>query len=242
VGKQIALVLIGTLTAVSCGGGSSGQSPVQGVSPGGIWRGSDSASGLSVTGLIDESGSADLIRADNAQFVGQMSATDSGVTGSGEAFAQADGTFPDGSTHGQWSISGSIQERQAITAQLTFTTDNGTETKGALDLTFDPLYEQPSSLATVAGSYVPVGGGFQLYVGTDGTLQLSELICEISGQLSVINPAYNLYHVHMITTCDNGLNTDASGVATLDDTLTPEQLLMGLVSPDYSSVLAWQRQ
>jgi hypothetical protein len=44
--------------------------PIQGVSPGGIWRGTDSASGLAIMGLVDETGFGEFIRADNAQFAG----------------------------------------------------------------------------------------------------------------------------------------------------------------------------
>lgn len=241
-GKPVAwTLLIASLAAVSCGGGGggvSGPGHTLGVSPGGIWRGSDSASGLAVTGLIDESGAADFIRADNAQFTGQISTTDSGLTGEGEAFAEA--AFPDGSVHGLWSMSGTIQERQAIAAQITFITDNGTETTGTLDLGFDPLYNLPPSLASVSGSYS--SGGVELVVAADGGLGFfAELICQSSGQIAVIHPDYNLYHVHVSTTCDNGTRTDATGMATLDDTATPEQLLMGLTSPNSSGVNVWQR-
>jgi hypothetical protein len=230
------------VTFVGCGGGGPGGSPVQGASPGGIWRGAETASGLAITGLVDENGSADFIRADNAQFVGQITTTDNTLSGSGEAFAQTNSVFPDGSTHGQWRVSGSIQERQAITSQLTFTTDNGTTTQGTLDLVFDPLYDQPSSLADVSGGYLPPGGGFLLSIDTTGAMQMSDLICQTTGQITPIDPKYNLYQVSMTSTCDPTGTSSASGLATLDNSLSPTQLLIGLTSPDSGSVNAWQRQ
>jgi hypothetical protein len=235
--KAYRVLAVLVLLLTGCGGGRP--NPIQGVSPGGIWRGTDSASGLAVTGLVTESGKADLLRADGTQFTGQVSTIDSTLSASGEAFAAT--TFADGSTHGRWSISGTIQERQSISAALVMTTDNGTSVQGTLDLSFDPLYNRPSSLETVAGGYAPAGGGFELFI-SDGNLQLSELICEWSGQIAPLDPSYNIYQVHLTTKCDNGSTTEGDGLATLDDTVTPEQLLMGLVGPNGTGVSVWQRQ
>jgi hypothetical protein len=235
-------VLLVALTLAGCGGGGPQGSPVQGASPGGIWRGTETAGGLAITGLVTESGSADFIRSDDAQFAGQLATTNDTLSGSGQAYAQAGTTFADGSTHGAWHISGTLQERTSITSQMTLTTDNGTTTQATVDLVFDPLYVQTSSLAAVSGSYVPSGGGFPLSIDAAGGLQLSDLICQSSGQIVVIDPTYNLYQVTMTSTCDHGGTTTASGLAMLDASLSPEQLLIGLTSPDSSGVTAWQRQ
>jgi hypothetical protein len=58
-------------TLVACGGGGSGSTPtaqILGASPAGIWRGTDSTTGLEVVGLIDELGEAEFLRADRALF------------------------------------------------------------------------------------------------------------------------------------------------------------------------------
>jgi hypothetical protein len=235
-------VLLLVLALAGCGGGGSAGDPIQGASPGGIWRGSETAGGLAITGLVTESGLADFIRADDAQFVGQLSTTNELLSGAGEAFAQAGNTFPDGSTHGEWQISGTLQERNSIASQLTLTTDNGTTTQATLDLVFDPLYDQPSSLAAVSGSYVPPGGGFALSIDATGGLQLSDLICQTSGHIVIIDPTYNVYQVTMTSTCDHGGTSTASGLATLDASLSPQQLLIGVTGAASSGVTAWQRQ
>lgn len=235
--KAYRLCAASVLLLAACGGG--GTNPIQGVSPGGIWRGTDSASGLAVTALVSESGKADFLRADGTQLTGQVSTIDGTLSASGEAFAGT--TFADGSTHGRWSITGTIQERQSISATLVMTTDNGMSIQGTFDLTFDPLYDRPSSLDTVAGGYAPAGGGFELFI-SHGNLQLSELICQFGGQIAPIDPSYNIYQVHLTTECDNGSTSEGDGLATLDNTVSPEQLLMGLVGPNGTGVRVWQRQ
>ena len=63
---------------------------------------------------------------------------------------------------------------------------------------------------------------FAVFIGSDGTIQHGGLVCETNGQMSVINPAYNLYSVQLTGKCDNG--TDA--------TVSPERLVLGLVGND----------
>jgi hypothetical protein len=219
---------IAAATVVSCGGGGSSPppSPIQGVSPGGIWRGTDSASGLAIIGLVDETGDGVFIRADHAQFAGQVSTSDNSISVSAQGYAGSQ-PFPDGSTHGTWSMNGTIQERESISATTVFTTDNGTETQGSLDLKFDALYNRPSSLATVAGEFAPVNV-IPYYIGSDGSISQHALICETNGEISVVDPTYNLYRMQMTETCDYGGTTNHSGLATLDNTVSPERLVFGL--------------
>jgi hypothetical protein len=80
-------------------------------------------------GLVDETGSADFIRADNAQFIGQDSTSGNSISMIANGYADVDKTFPDGSKHGTWSMNGTIQERQTLSATTAFTTDAGTSTR-----------------------------------------------------------------------------------------------------------------
>lgn len=238
------VALIAAATLVACGGGSTPPAnPIQGVSPGGIWRGTDSASGLAITALVDETGSADFIRADDAQFVGQVFTSDNSISLMADAYAEIDKTFPDGSTRGSWSMTGTIQERQAITTRTTFVTAVGNSAQGTLDLTFDALYDRPSSLAAVAGQFAPVNG-LPYLIDPDGSISQSALICETSGKISIINSAYNLYHIQLTNSCDNGSGghnvTNVSGLATLDNTVSPERLVVGLTG-DFPAAEVWLR-
>jgi len=236
--------LVAAATLVACGGGSTPPAhPIQGVSPGGIWRGTDSASGLAITGLVDETGAADFIRADDAQFVGQVSTLANSIALTADAYAEIDKAFPDGSTRGSWSMTGTIQERQAITAATSFVTAGGNSAQGTLNLTFDGLYHRPSSLAAVAGEFAPVNGlPYLIYPG--GSISQSALICETSGQISILNAAYNLYHIQLTNSCDNGSGghnvANVSGLATLDNTVSPERLVLGLTG-DFPAAEVWLR-
>jgi hypothetical protein len=238
-----AALLIAAAGLASCGGGNSTRNPIQGASPGGIWRGTDSMSGLAILGLVDEVGESDFMRADNTQFIGQASTSDSAIYASGGAYAHEGNTFPDGSTHGNWSLNGTIQERQSISATTQLTTDAGTVTSGTMDLTFDTLYNQPSSTATVAGTYLDSQAqGFPIFIDTDGSIQQSELICQTGGHISIIDPSYNLYRVQLTTKCDNGSNSSGSGLATLDNSVSPVQLLVGLSGGGTAGAFIWIRQ
>jgi hypothetical protein len=235
------VLLFVTAALVSCGGGSTPTpNPIQGVFPGGIWHGTDSASGLAMTGLVDEPGSGEFMRADKAVFQGQVS-----TSGSNSISVDADGypgsaigKFPDGSQHGIWTVTGTIQERQSISTTTKFTTDAGTSTQGTLDLTFDALYNRPSSLATVAGRYL-VDVGY-LTIAADGSISGHEpTIGDYSGQISVIDPAYNLYRVQLTL---SGLFV-GNGLAMMDDTVSPFRLMIvGLYTQSggtYSWVDTW---
>lgn len=223
---------VGVLVCVAACGGGASPNPIQGPSPGGIWRGTDSASGLAITGFVDEAGFGEFARADKAVFQGQVS-----TSGSNSVSVDADGyaqfQFPDGSQHGIWMVTGTIQERNSIIASTKFTTDRGTVTEGTLHLTFDALYNQPSSLATVVGGYL-VGAGF-INIETDGQISGHEpTIGDYSGRVSVIDPTYNLYRVQLTL---NGIT--ANGFATFDNTVTPHLSIVGVGSTGYPWIDDW---
>jgi hypothetical protein len=138
------------------------------------------------------------------------------------------GKFPDGSLHGIWTLNGTMQERQSISTTTKFTTDAGTSTQGTLDLTFDALYNRPSSLATVAGTGYLVGGGPGfLDIAADGSIWGHlHTIGDYSGQISVIDPAYNLYRVQLTI---SGFFV-GNGFATFDNTVSPRLMIVGLIT------------
>jgi hypothetical protein len=237
---SLALLSVAITVFVACSGGGSGGNPVQGASPGGIWRGTDAGSGLAIVALVDENGHGDFIRADNAQFLGQVSTSGNAIAAAGDAYASTDSTFPDGSTHGRWKMSGTINERQSIGVNIELTTDAGTPTGGALELTFDALYDVSPSL--VEGTYTDSSaGGLTYYIASDGSFSFSELICRGEGALAVIDPSYNLYEAQLTTTCDNGTKSHVTGLATLDNTVRPERILVGFTG-SYAQVLTLVHQ
>ncbi len=226
---------------VACGGDNaptSGQ--ILGASPAGIWRGTDSTTGLAVVGLLDDVGEAEFIRSDEALFSGVLStAKDNSISASGTAYAI--NRFPDGSESGSWTMQGTLKERETLSVKISVITSAGTATTGTLELTFDPLYDQPSSLASLAGGYAPPNG-FPYLIESNGSFSLAILICETSGQFSIIDPAHDLYRVSSTEVCDNGKTTTRSGLAAQETSLTPPHLLVGWSGSDGGEGWDWTRE
>ncbi len=221
----------------SCGGDGGGSAPIAPTneSPGGIWDGTDSQTGLAVRGLVTESGQFHFIRADGSQYVGTV--TTSGLSGSGsfDGFAALGTTFQDGSTHGTGTLAGTIYQRSTFTATTQFTTDAGHSYSDTLSMAFNALYNRPSSLATFAGNYTESGSGTVFSVDANGILFAQDAAsgCVLNGTVSIIDPRYNAYGVSItFASCTgqylvlNGLQL--TGIGTLDNTVSPERAIIGL--------------
>ena len=244
---RIVALITGVLLA-SCGGGGGAYSPVSqspNASPGGIWRGTESVTGLEVIGHIEEPGDGHFIRSDYLQFVGTVMTSGDSISGSGEAFEPFGSTFPDGSTHGNGTISGTIVPRTSITAETDFTTDAGTHYSGTVSGTFDPLYNELSSLSTIAGNYTDPVTGTVVTINSNGDVfaQDANSGCVVSGNVSIINASYNAYHVAVsYSNCQgtfaalNGVTF--TGLATLDDKLSPARLYSGFTGKNGSTKYA----
>jgi hypothetical protein len=110
---------------------------------------------------------------------------------------------------------------------------------GQINWTFSNLYDQPASLAAIAGNWLisyPLDGQGSdaiLSISSSGALyMLATSGCTYTGQISVINPSYNLYSVSLTATgCTenyavlNGLTEQ--GLATVDSSVTPNVLTLG---------------
>jgi len=220
----------------SCGGGGyGGGTNPQNASPGGIWNGMDSDSTLSVTGIIDESGHMRFIRADGIQYVGTVVTSGNSISANFDGYMPFGSSFSDGSTHETGMLSGTISARVSITASTQSTTDKGAVSKGTLALTFNPLYNQASSLAAIAGNYVEAGSSTAVSIDANGAIfsQDASTGCVVNGNATIINASYNAYAVQATyASCTgsaavlNGITF--TGLATLDTSVTPMQLVAGV--------------
>jgi hypothetical protein len=238
----------GTIAGSTNGGGSSGTK----ATPGGIWRGNDSVSGLQVTGLVDESGNFHFLRGDGVQYVGTATVTGNNLTANFDGIVPVGFVFADGSHHGTGSITATIQARQTIGAATKFQTDLGASSTGTLNLTFDAVYNRASSLATLSGNFANSSNSAVLSVSTNGTLFSQDATsgCVLNGSVSVINASYNLYKVQFdYANCAgqaSALNgVQLTGVVTLDNTVVPERIIAGVTGQSgnvlYSVVLQLNR-
>ena len=239
----------------SCGGGGTigGTTPPGSTAtPGGIWHGTESVSGLQVTGLVDESGNFHFLRGDGVQYVGTAAVNGNALTANIEGIVPVAFVFSDGSHHGTGSITGTLQARKTITATTKFTTDSGNASTGTLNLTFDALYNRASSLTTLSGNFTSPSNNVVVTVGSNGALfsQDPNSGCVLNGTASVINTSYNLYKVQFdYASCAGqaaALNgVPFTGIATLDNTVVPERIIAGVTGQSgnvtYSVVLQLNR-
>ena len=208
--------------------------PEQGASPGGVWQGTSSL-GFGVVGLVSESGQFHLIQGDGAQLMGSLSTSGDELSASFVGYVPFGEKFDDGSTSGVGSLSGNLDERSRISADISFTTSRGAASQSRIALSYDPIYERDSSLESVAGNYLDTERNVVINVNNDGELfsQDPGSHCITNGTVSVIDATFNLYRVqYTFSNCkghEKDLNgTVAEGLATLDDTQSPEAMIMGV--------------
>lgn len=216
----------------SCGDDAPSTDPAY-YTPGGYWTGS--LNGELGVALVDETGDFTFIAVDGEQYYGTLVITEPSdepqapysalFTGTAEGFTT--GRFPSYGTYtGTGAISGTMVPRQSI---------DGSAGSATISLTFNALYYMPSSLATISGTYEDTASGAQFTINADGTVFAQDATtgCVINGTVSIINGSYNAYGIQVsYANCAgssaplNGLTF--AGLAALDNTKGPEQLLAGV--------------
>lgn len=244
-----ALVAAVSLTACGGGGGSSstgvptppptggGAAPPAPSTVGGIWQGSIPSLGVSVIGLVAETGEFHFLQSDDVQYFGTLSASGSSLSGAYVGVTPVGFTFLDGSTTGTGTITGSVGARSSMAVQSAFRTALNNTSTANFTLTYSAVYERPSSLATIAGNYRDPSTNAVINVNSAGVVfsQDATTGCVINGQVSIIDARYNAYRVqYSFSSCrgaDMVLNgTTANGLATLDNTVSPERAIIGVVN------------
>lgn len=248
--QALCLALLSALLS-ACGGSSAPPAQTANASPGGIWSGVDSVSALTVLGIIDESGDAHFIRADGGQFVGTAVTSGGQLSGTYEAFAPLGFAFPDGATHGTGTVTGTVVARTSIMSTTQFRTDRGSTSNGTLNLAFNTLYNRPSSLQTLSGNFVNPSNGVVVSITSAGAIfyQDPNTGCVLNATASIINAAYNAYRIDGgFSNCNAGVGLSGShftGLGTLDNTASPERLVIGVystrVTSSYALVLSLNR-
>ena len=239
------------LCASGCNGSSSSSSSssssaTTNASAAGIWTGTDSASGLTLSGIVNAAGLADFIRSDGVQYVGtvQISGTALAVTLNG--YTQFGDEFSDGSTYGVGTLNATVSTGSSISGTLTFTTSDDTATSSTWSLTFDSLYDTASSLSTISGNYSDSSTGDPLNGATVSitsggviTAQSSANGCVLNGRMSTNNTSYDVYEVsysyESCTGTDATLNgIEFTGLAILNSNVSPVQIVIGVTGQNAS--------
>lgn len=238
------LAAIAAISLSACGGGGGGgggevtgpqpQQPVQNASPGGIWFGTLST-GEEILGLVTETGEFHFITTDSfTQYFGTVSTVGNNATGQFTGYTAVGWVFEDGSTRGTGTITGTLQARSTFNANTTFRTSAGSTVSGSVALTYDTLYERDSSLAAIAGNFRDVTTGAIVSINANGQAfaQNPSTGCVLNGTVSIIDSRYNAYRVEYTYSNCQGQNAILNGItlrglATLDNTVSPELLIVG---------------
>src|SRR5262252_2726090 len=203
------LVAVG-LSACGGGGGGSGDPPPPppptNQSAGGIWTtqytvtsGANNGDLIDAKAIVDEQGDFYFFALNNntgcsSLGFGQASVSGSAVTATSDwglvVWTTVNGVTPncvepDGSTYGTGSITGTVAQRATLTLTDTDTTANGTMfSPTTTTWTYNSLYSQPSSLATIAGNYTD--GSATLSIDGNGVIfEQDSNGCVLNGQVSI---------------------------------------------------------
>lgn len=234
------------LALAGCGGSglSDSSSSATSASAAGIWTGTDSSSGLSLTGIVNSAGVADFIRSDGVQYVGSVQVAGDTLAATLDGYTQFGSQFSDGSISGVGTLNATVSTNSSISGTLSFTTSGNSASSSTWTLTFDTLYNSSSSLSAISGNYTdgstndPSNGATFSISGTGAiTAQNASDGCVLNGQVTVQNASYDAYQVaYTLERCSGSyavLNGIAfTGLAVLNSGVSPSQIVMGVSGQD----------
>ena len=243
----VLVIWLSTGLLIGCGGGSSSSNPSQPPPPAqsvisGIWSGTVTSTTLgqnsTVLGIISESREAVFITSDGSQLHGSLTVSGSQVSGSIKSYAPIGFFFPDGSSVTTTSISATAQTKSSISGTYTGGGDTGT-----FSLTYDTLYDRPSSLGLVSGTWLS-SGGTVITVDQAGQFTGADSFgCLYNGQASAISSSHNAYKVNVTTSSCGTFDGAYDGLATLSDNIVlNDTLTVGVSNASFSIVAVFTLQ
>ncbi len=219
---------LAALVLSACGGGGSDSSSSGNGDPGGgqgttkttagVWEGTltSTASGPQhLIGMTAASGQSLWMTTDGRVWSGQMPSSGTGfdVTMTGHMYPGSH--FADGTNHGNGTLrfehhGGDWNGRFA-----------GWGEQGTFQVSMSPAWDRPASLALLSGTYTrttSIGYTMTLSIDAAGVLTGGDSRgCVFSGNVSVPDPAHNLYQVSAAVTSCGVLDGDYQGHGTLVD-------------------------
>lgn len=197
----------------ACGGGGGGDNPAPGnASATGIWQGTMTIAGsgdFEIFGLVYGAEMRFVSVDANAVYEGVISIDGSGFTANTSNFDFDDGLFSTSS------IQGTVRTKESIIGTFTSTNDQS----GTLNLSYDPITDRGSSLATIAGTWsvtngtdtltLTVSNGAVTGADTDG--------CVYSGSVDILDASVNIYSLDIDVSNCGADNAEYAGFAVLTD-------------------------
>jgi hypothetical protein len=241
--SRIVTVTTLALAMVSCGGNglssSSTSTTITNASAAGIWVGTDSASGLALTGIINAAGLADFIRSDGTQYIGTVQVSGTALAVALDVYTQFGTQFADGSTYAVGTLNATLSTADSISGSVAFTTSANSTVDSTWSLTFSTLYNNASSLSVISGNYSdastgdPLDGATVSISGSGAlTAQSATTGCVMNGQISTANTSNDAYEVSYTLENCTGANAvlngiELSGLAVLNSSVSPVQIVLG---------------
>jgi len=232
------LILLGGCTGTSDDTGSSTTTNQSAV---GIWSGTDSATGLAVTAIVNSSGESEFLRSDGVQFAGTAQVSGSSLAVAVDGYSNFTTTFSDGTTTGVGTISGTVTTSTTMTASLTFTTSGGTAIAGNWTLSYNALSTLASSLATVSANYTDGTTGATVSIDGVGDVNSQDAStgCVLNGTISTSDTAYDIYQISFTyKNCTGSYaalnNVEMTGLAVLDTGVSPQQIVIAVTGQSSS--------
>lgn len=205
------------------------------ASAGGIWFGTDS-DGDQIIALITETGRFHLLDEFGFQGSGILSISSADeISADFQTLPSIGAQFTDGSHLADCSISGSIVERSALDGTVTCTTSQGSESSVTVNLDYQAIYDSDSSLAMITGTWTDSSdpGTDVVNVDTTGLITGQDggaSGCVYSGQVTLVNPNYNVYDIEWTySSCNGDSELDGasfSGLGTIDNTISPTEFVL----------------
>jgi hypothetical protein len=242
-----ALLSLFVLSACGGGGNPTGTPPANPSAAAGIWIGTFTSNVTHITsnatGLIADTNSARFGFLDTlAQYSGVLTVNSNSFSTAATAYAPHGSTLPDGSIVGATTITGTFTAKGTMTGTYSGAGDSGTFT-----LTYNGfLYERPSSLPVVSGTWKGKILDFNnaIHIDDNGAIiGVNTSGCTYGGHVSVIDPSFNIYSVHLdISTCssDNGTYDGLGALA--DTSSTNDTFIIIISSPTVSLVASLSKQ
>ena len=222
------------LSSCNSSGLDSGGSSSTDQSATGVWSGTDSVSGFSVSALINSAGQATFVRSDGIQFTGSAQVSGSTLAVTVDGTSDFPNSFGDGSTFGIGTLNGAVTTGTSITATLTFNTNGGTAISGSWSLSYLAQSNNASSPAAISGNYTDTSTGAVLSINSNGVMTSQGLSnCVLNGSVSTGDTSHNVYEVsYTYESCSGsyaGLNrVQFTGLASLNTGSSPTQLFIAV--------------
>jgi hypothetical protein len=236
-----------TLLLGACNSSSSDNNNTTTQSATGIWSGTDSVSGLTVTAFINSGGEATFIRSDGIQFKGAVQVSSSTLAASVDGYPDFAEDFSDGSTYGIGTLSGTVTTGSTLTATLAFTTNANTSITGNWSLTYESLSDTASSPSAFAGTFTDAASGATFTISSGGAITISGSPngCSLTGSVTTSDTTHNIYEVSYSYTGCTGTYQPLNGVqftglGSINATLSPVQAVIaatGTLNGDYYGIV-----